>query len=484
LLVDIELDTDRLEKGLERAARRLSQKHTIPGFRKGKAPRFIIENYFGRAALLEEASEDLINRSFREALEQEQIEPVGTPTLESIEPSETFRFKVSVPAPPSVTVGDYRSIRVPLQIEPVTEEVVQRSLENRRDKHVVLKELEEPRPAQPGDQLTVKLQTFIDGEPVDQVPEGEEPPDSPLVLEEDRIVPELYEGLLGVSGDEEREITAQMPEDHHNEDVRGKEVTFKARVVGIQERMLPEWDELPTLEEFDGTLEDMREEARQRLEEGARSEGERQVVDSFIEQVVEQTEYDVPDVMIRDVGNEMLEQQGQRFAQYGITIDQMLQFRGETRDDAINQLLPEAEKRLKVRLALQQIVEREQIDITNEEIQEEAQSMLQSYDEETRNAIQEAITTQQEVASQFYTSVANTVLDRKLRERIIAIATGEAPELPEPADTPVEAAPDREPGAEPGATAGDDDLSVPTDTADTGPRQVGTGGSEPETRPE
>jgi trigger factor len=180
----------------------------------------------------------------------------------------------------------------------------------------------------------------------------------------------------------------------------------------------------------------------------------------------------------------MLEQQGQRFAQYGITIDQMLQFRGETRDDAINQLLPEAEKRLKVRLALQQIVEREQIDITNEEIQEEAQSMLQSYDEETRNAIQEAITTQQEVASQFYTSVANTVLDRKLRERIIAIATGEAPELPEPADTPVEAAPDREPGAEPGATAGDDDLSVPTDTADTGPRQVGTGGSEPETRPE
>jgi trigger factor len=484
LLVDIELDSDRLEKGLERAARRLSQKHTIPGFRKGKAPRFIIENYFGRAALIEEASEDLINRSFREALEQEQIELLGAPTLHSIEPSETFRFKVSVPAPPTVTLGDYRSIRIPLHIEPVTEEVVQRSLENQRDKHVVLKELEEPRPARTGDQLIVKLQTFVDGEPIDQVPEGEEPPDSPLVLEEDRIVPELYEGLLGVSGDEEREITAQMPEDHHNEDVRGKEVTFKVKVVGIQERILPAWDELPTLEEFEGTLEDMREEARQKLEEGAKTEGERQVVDSFIEQVVEQTEYDVPDVMIRETGNDMLEQQGQRFAQYGITIDQMLQFRGQTRDDAINELLPEAEKRLKVRLALQQIVEREQLDVSNEEMQAEAASMLQSYDEDTRNAIQEAISTQQEVASQFYTSVANAVLDRKLRERILAIATGEAPELPEPEEMPVEATPDREPGAEPGATAGDDDVAVPTDTTDTASGHVGSTGSEPETRPE
>jgi trigger factor len=483
LLVDIELDSDRLEKGLERAARRLSQKHTIPGFRKGKAPRFIIENYFGRAALIEEASEDLINRSFREALEQEQIELLGAPTLHSIEPSETFRFKVSVPAPPTVTLGDYRSIRVPLHVEPVTEEVIQRSLENRRDKHTVLKELEEPRPAQTGDQLTVKLETLIDGEPVDNVPEGQEPPDSTLVLEEERIVPELCQGLLGASGDEEREITAQMPEDHPNEDVRGKEVTFKVKVVGIQERVLADWDELPTLEEFEGTLEDMREEARQKLEEGAQSEAERQVADSFIEQVIEQTEYDVPDVMIREMGNEMLEQQGQRFAQYGITIDQMLQFRGQTRDDAIDELLPEAEKRLKTRLALQQIVEREQIDVSNEEMQQEAENTLQSYDEDTRQAIQEAISSQQEVASQFYTMTANAVLDRKLRERILAIATGNAPELPEPSED-IEATPDREPGAEPGATAGDDDVTVPTDTSDTAPEQGGTTSSEPDTRPE
>lgn len=491
LLVDIELDNDQVEKGLDRAARRLSQKHAIPGFRKGKAPRFIIENYFGRAALLEEASEDLINRSFREALDQEQIEPVGPPTLESIDPSETFRFKVSVPMSPSVTLGDYRAIRMPLEIEPITDEVVQRALEQRREQHVALKELEEPRPAQPGDQLTVKLQTLVDGEPMDAVPEGEEPPDAPLVLEEDRLVPELYEGLLGVSGDEEREVHAKMPDDHPNEEVRGKDVVFHVKVVGIQERMLPEWDELPTLEEFEGTLEEMRDDTYEKLAEQARNEGERQLVDTFIEQAVEQTDYDVPDVMIREMANDMLEQQGQRFAQYGITIDQMLQFRGQTRDDAINELLPEAEKRLKVRLALQQIVEREQLDITNEEMMAESEEVLQSYDEATREAIQQQINSEREVASQFYTSVANAVLDRKLRARIIAIATGEAPELPEPrteAD-PADVAPDREPGAEPGATAGDDDVAVPTDTTDAAadastaaPEQASTASDDPASR--
>jgi trigger factor len=235
----------------------------------------------------------------------------------------------------------------------------------------------------------------------------------------------------------------------------------------------------------------MRDDTYEKLAEQARNEGERQLVDTFIEQAVEQTDYDVPDVMIREMANDMLEQQGQRFAQYGITIDQMLQFRGQTRDDAINELLPEAEKRLKVRLALQQIVEREQLDITNEEMMAESEEVLQSYDEATREAIQQQINSEREVASQFYTSVANAVLDRKLRARIIAIATGEAPELPEPrteAD-PADVAPDREPGAEPGATAGDDDVAVPTDTTDAAadastaaPEQASTASDDPASR--
>jgi trigger factor len=424
LVLDIELDQDRVEKGLDRAARRLAQKYTVPGFRKGKAPRFIIENYFGRAALLEEASQDLIDRSFREALEQENIYPVGQANLESIDPSDTFRFKVAVPVSPTVEVANHRDIRVPLEVEPVTDEMVERTMEMRLENHVALKELEEPRPAQQSDQLTVKLETFIDGESLEKHAEGEEIPDSTLVLEPERLVPELYEGLLGMNVDETREIVAHMPEDHESEEVRDKDVTFKVQLVGIQERLLPDWEELPVLEEFEGTLDDLRADVRKTLEEDTRTSAEKNVVDAYIQQLVAQSSYDVPDVMIRETAEEMLEQQSEMFAPYGITLDQMLQYRGQTRDDAINDLMPAAEERLKTRLALQHVVQKEKLSIEPEEIEEELSTLLDNYDEATRATIQ------QTMSEQLYTNVANAVLDRKLRERIVAIANGEAPELP------------------------------------------------------
>lgn len=430
LALDIELDNEQVEKGLDRAARRLSQKYSVPGFRKGKAPRFIIENYFGRATLMEEASDDLINKSFRHALEQEQIRPVGPPTLGNVDTSEeTFRFRVMVPVPPSITLPDYRSIRKSLEVKPITDEDVQRAMDDIRDKHAVLRELDEPRPAQHNDQLTVKLQTFVDDEPLETFPEGEEIPDSTLVMETQRLVPELYEGLLGASIDEEREIVAQMPEDHPNERVSGKEVTFKVRVVGIQERVLPDWDELPVLEEFEGTSDDLRAKTRADLEHNAREAAEKNLIDDFVEEVIAHTEYDVPDVMIEDSAQEMLEEYGQQFTRFGITLDQMLQYRNQTREQVLEEMRPEAEERLKMRLTLLEMADREDLNISENEVQEEANTILSDLDEQTINALMQ----QQELTNQLLTSVANSVLNRKLRERIRQIALGEAPELAPPA---------------------------------------------------
>src|SRR5262245_34958715 len=164
LALEIELDSDQVEKGLDRAARRISQKVNIPGFRKGKAPRFIVENYYGRPALLEEASDDLINRTFRQALEQEQISPVGAPALDSVNfDEEPFRFRVTVPVSPTVVLPDYHAIHVPMTVSDVTDEMLEEALRDQRERHVVLKELEEPRPAEQGDQLTVQIESFVDG---------------------------------------------------------------------------------------------------------------------------------------------------------------------------------------------------------------------------------------------------------------------------------------------------------------------------------
>lgn len=425
LALDIELERDQVEKGLDRAARRLSQKYAVPGFRKGKAPRFIIENYFGREALIEEASDDLIKRGFKDALQQENINPVGQASLESIDPSEPFKFRITVPIPPTVTLPAYREIRVPLEVEPVTDDMVQRAMDVLRDKHVVLKELEEPRPARQGDQLTVQLESLVDGEPLEQRSEDGAIPETTLVLEPNRLVDELYAGLLGMNADESREITAQITEDHANEQVRGKEVVFKVNVLGIQERLLPEWDELPVLENFEGTLDELRDKTRQDLEASSRNVAERQVLDTFIDQLVDQTEYDVPDVMIHDMADDMLHEQGRQFERYGITLDQMLQYRGKTHDEAVEELHPDAERRLKVTLALQQIVQSEQIDISDTEIESELQQMLQDYPEEERDNVEQVL------SNQLRSSIANVVLDRKLRERLIAIATGTAPAVPD-----------------------------------------------------
>ncbi|NJO84217.1 MAG: hypothetical protein HC828_16475 [Blastochloris sp.] len=313
LALDIELDNEQVEKGLDRA-RAVSRKNIVyRAFARAKRRALSSKTIFGRATLIEEASDDLINKSFRHALEQEQIEPVGPPTLENVEASEPFRFRVMVPVPPAVTLPDYRSIRKELQVHAITDEAVQRALDDIRDKHAVLRELDEPRPAAQNDQLSVKLQTFVDGESLEEFGEDEEIPDSTLVMDEARLVPELYAGLLGASIDEEREIRAQIPEEHPNERVSGKEVVFQVRVVGMQERLLPDWDELPVLEEFEGTSDELRTKTRETLEHQASEAAEKNLIDSFVEEVVANTSYDVPDVMIMQTAEEMLEEYGQQF---------------------------------------------------------------------------------------------------------------------------------------------------------------------------
>ena len=436
LALDIELDRDQVEKGLDRAARRLSQKVNIPGFRKGKAPRFIVENYYGRSALIEEAYEDLVNKAFKAALDQEQIAPVGQANLENVNFNEApFHFRVTVPVAPTTILPDYRAIRVPFEPRELTDEMLSEALESRRERHVVLREPEEPRPAQQGDQLTVQLESFLNGEPLEERAEGAPPPESTIVLEPGRLIPGLYEGLIGISPDEEREVIAHMPEDHANEKVRDKDVTFNVKLLRLQERLLPEWDELPVLEEFEGTLDDLRAKTREELAENLRLNSERETIDAYIKQLIEQTGYDVPDAMIEQEADDLLHQRGHEFERYGINLDQMLQYRGQTHDEAVEELKPQAEERLKSMLVLREIVRSEGLAADESEIEAEIARLLDTYEEDQRERAQVLLSTQMRP------TIAGTVIDKKLRDRLFEIATGVAPELATPVGTPELATP-------------------------------------------
>jgi len=424
LAVDVELDQAQVEKGLDRAARRLSQKYNIPGFRKGKAPRFIVENYFGRPALIEEASEDLINKAFKEVLDQEKIDPVGRANLETVNFDEPpFSFRVTVPVEPTTKLPDYRAIRVPYEPRELTDAMIDEAMDSRRERHVVLREPEEPRPAGQGDQLTVQIESFLDGEPLEEREEGAEIPESNVVLEPGRLVAGLFEGLIGIEPGETREIVAHMPADHENEKVRDKDVTFKVKLARLQERLLPDWDELPVLEEFEDTLDELREKTRGELAENLRTSGERDAIDTYIKQLVEQTEYDIPDALVEQEADQLLHQRGHDLERYGITLEQMLQYRGQTHDEAVDELKPQAEERLKTTLALREIVRAEGLTAGEDEVDAEVEEILGSYEDDQRDRARQLLSTQ------LRPTVASTVIDKKLRERLFQIATGAAPEI-------------------------------------------------------
>lgn len=454
IALQIEIDRDQFERSLDQAARRLSQKFPIQGFRPGKAPRFIIERTFGREALIEEATEELINTGYRKAIKQENIEVVGPPNLDKIHSIEPFVFTVHVPVPPTVTLTDYRSIYVPLDVEPITDEMVEAALEQLREKHLTLQELDEPRPAQQGDQLQVRLKTVVEGEEekkteeqseetaddseteaeadteddTEQTDEEEdeeeddeiknEGSEETLPLEPNRLVPELYEGLLGTSVGEKKTIVAVLPEDHHEESLRGKKITFDVEILDIKQRIVPAWEELPALEGFNGTFEEFRAHVRENLANQERKRAEQEQLNAYIERLVEQTTFDIPDVMIRDVAHSMLHEQEQQFARYGISLDQVLQYRGVTHDQAVEELIPEAEKQVKVTLALSEVIKQEGITVGEDEIEAEIQTILESYDEKQRPQVERTL------RSQLRSSVANVVLDKKLRARLNTIASG------------------------------------------------------------
>ncbi|MGQ9826482.1 MAG: trigger factor [Roseiflexus sp.] len=446
LELTVELDKQQIEKALDRAARRLSQKYTIPGFRKGKAPRFIVENYFGRETLLEEASEDLIQKAFRDALEQEGIEPYAQAHLTDVNLAEApYRFTVEVPVAPTVVLPDYRAIHLSFEVDEVTDETVNRAMEMRRDRHAVLRALDEPRPAQPGDQLTVQIETFVDGEPLNPRAEGEDIPQSTVVLDPGRIVPGLYEALLGVSPNTMVDVTVRMPDDHENERVRGKDVRFVVNVLDVQERLLPEWDELPALENFEGTFDELREQTRKELIESARKSAEDRVFIEYVRQVVAATAFDLPDALIVQEADRILREREEEFERYGVSPEQVYEAQGKKRDDLIEELKPAAEERARRGLVLREIAKAEGLAPDEAEIAREVEDIVASMQEEQRDSARLLLDTE------LRPFVVAGIVDRKLRRRILTIATGD-PSFEQVASPEVVGAPE--------TTAGDETQTV------------------------
>lgn len=423
----IELEETMVEKELDRAARSLSQKVRVPGFRPGKAPRAILERFYGRPALVEEATDGIINAGFRKALEQEGIEPIAQASVVDVQFATTpYTVVVHVPVEPITKIPDYSGIKVPFDVPAVTDEVLQRALDDLREKHVVLREPEEPRAAQQGDLVTAEVDVRKDDVSINGRVDGQPAPSTDLILESGRLIPGLMEGVIGMNIGDQKNIDATMPDDYSDEDLRGAAVVFDVTVRRIQGRILPEWDELPTLEESEGSLADLKHKTSDDLAKNARQNAENRVVNEFIDALVAGAEFDYSDIMIEQEADRLLQSQEAEYVRYGTTAEAVYKQMGRNRSEFVKQMLPQGEERLKRNLVMREFITAEGITIGDDDIDAEIAEMVSVYPAEQHDMMKSIL------RGQLLTTVANGALDKKVRARIIEVAgvAGGAAETP------------------------------------------------------
>ena len=366
--LEIELDEARVKKSLDQAARRLAQRYRIPGFRKGKAPRRVIESTLGPDVVFEEAAERLIPQALTEALEQEGIEAVGAPSVE-IQGREPVTFTATVPLEPVVELGEYRQIAVAKPESEYSEEMVEERMLELRRQHAILEPVE--RAPQIDDRVTADVRAEVDGEQILDQPGAE------FHLREGAVigVPGLCERLVGVEVGEEHTIEIEVDEDWDDEEVAGKTVTFTVTIHDVREEDLPELDDdfaVEISEEFE-TLAQLRE----RIESGLRQQTDQQVEEQFsqavMQAVVERATLEYPPALVEHEVEHMRQDFARQMGQDPAT------FLRED-DDRSGQLLAsfrtQANERVINTLVLQHITEAEGIEVLDEEVTAEIQRML------------------------------------------------------------------------------------------------------------
>lgn len=373
----IEVGADEFDKAVEKAYQKQKNKMTIPGFRKGKAPRQIIEKMYGKELFFEEAANIVIPDAYDKALEECEEEIVSTPRIEvtQIEAGKPFVFTASVALKPEVKLGKYKGVKVKKTDTAVTDEEVDAQLEKERQNNARNITVED-RPVKDGDMTTLDFEGFVDGEAF----EGGKGENYPLTIGSGAFIPGFEEQLVGAKIGEETEVKVTFPEDYQAEHLQGKEAVFKCTVREIKERELPELnDEFASdVSEFE-TLAEYREDVKKNLEEQKIKDAKREKEDAAVKAVVEASEMEIPEAMLETQQRQMVDEFAQRITMQGISVEQYFQMTGTSYQQMVDQVKPQAEERIRARLVLEAVAKAEKLDATEEEYEEELKTMAEVY---------------------------------------------------------------------------------------------------------
>ena len=373
----IEVAAEDLEKAMQNAYQKAKGRISIPGFRKGKAPRKMIEQMYGKGVFLEDAANALIPEHYSKALAECDLEIVSQPTIDitQAEPGKAFIFTAEVAVKPEVTLGDYKGVEVPKTEITVTDEDVEAELKKEQEKNSRTINVED-RGAQLQDVVTIDFEGSVDGVPFD----GGQATEYPLTLGSNTFIPGFEEQLVGAKVGDDVDVKVTFPEEYQAKELAGKEAIFKCAVKKIEAKELPELDDdfAKDVSEFD-TLAEYKEHVKTNLEDKKADEAKRAKEDAAVDKAIENAQMDIPEAMLMTQCRQMLDDFSRRMQSQGLSMDQYFQFTGMTADKMMEDMKPQAIKRIETRLVLEAIAKAENIEITDEKVDEELAKMAESY---------------------------------------------------------------------------------------------------------
>ena len=373
----IEVAPEELEKAIEGAYQKNKGKISIPGFRKGKVPRQMIERMYGKEVFYEDAVNALIPEAYEKAVDECEEEIVSSPKIEveQVEAGKPFIFTAEVALKPEVKLGKYKGVKVEKADTEVTDEEVDKEIDKERESNARNIDVTD-RAVKDGDIVTLDFEGFVDGTAY----EGGKGENYPLTIGSGTFIPGFEEQLVGAEIGKETEVNVTFPEDYQAEDLKGKAAVFKCTVKEIKEKELPTLDDefASEVSEFE-TLAEYKADIRGRLEERKAKAAREAKEAAVIEEIIKDSDMEIPEAMIETQQRQMIDEFAQRIQMQGLTLEQYFQFTGASYDQMIEQVKPQAEKRIQSRLVLEAVAAAEKIEATEEDYEEELKSMAEAY---------------------------------------------------------------------------------------------------------
>ena len=374
----IEVPAEEVEKALQAAYLKERGKISLPGFRKGRVPRQMIEKMYGPEVFYDEAANRMISEAYAKAYDECELELVSQPKIEitQLEKGKEFIFTAEVAVKPEVKLGEYKGLKVDKVSTRVTQKEVDEEIDKERERNARTIDVTD-RAVQDKDQITLDFEGFVDGVAF----EGGKASDYPLTIGSGAFIPGFEDQLIGANIDEEKEINVTFPEEYQAKELAGKAAVFKCTVHSIKAKELPELDDefVSDVSEKSETVDAYKAEVKAKIKERKENEGKQKREDQSVEQAVANAEMDIPEAMISFQSRQMVDDFARRIMQQGMPMEQYFQFPGISEEKMMEEFKPEAEKRIRTRLTLEAIVAAENIEVSEERLDEELQKMADSY---------------------------------------------------------------------------------------------------------